>query len=161
MKYMVSNIDKPKNSPIYSIKSSLDSFILCNEDELTQQENEKVDPTSLPEQSELPSNQIQNIGNQQQQKNENEANILWIINFDGSCNKTSAGAGVWIQNTNQSFSYKLDFPCTNNIAEYEALLLGLQLLKQLEAQKVSILRDSELIIRQIKGEYIAINPRLR
>ena len=64
----------------------------------------------------------------------------------------SAGAGVWIQNTNQSYSYKLDFPCTNNIVEYEALLLSLQLLKQLQAQKISILGDSELIIRQIKGE---------
>ena len=68
---------------------------------------------------------------------------------------------MWIQNINQNFSYKLDFPCTNNIAEYEALLLGLQLLKQLEAQRISILGDSELIIRQIKGEYSARNPRLR
>ena len=55
----------------------------------------------------------------------------------------------------------MDFPCTNNIAEYEALLLGLQLLKQLQAQKVTILGDSELIIKQIKGEYSARNPRLR
>ena len=59
------------------------------------------------------------------------------------------------------FLYKLDFPCTNNIAEYEALLLGLQLLKKLEAQNISILGDSELIIRQIKGEYSVRNPRLR
>ena len=59
-----------------------------------------MDPLSSPEQSNLPSNKIQNIHNQQQQENENESNILWTINFDGSCNKTSAGAGVWIQNTN-------------------------------------------------------------
>ena len=87
-----------------------------------------MDPISSPEQSNLTSNQLQNIDNQQQQENENKNDILWRINFDGSCNKTSAGAGVWIQNTKQSFSYKLDLPCTNNIAEYEALLLGLQLL---------------------------------
>ena len=129
MKYMVSNIDKPNNSPIYSIHSSLDSFILCNEDEITQQDKENMGPISSPEQSNLPFNQIQNITNQHQQENENRNDILWTINFDGSCNKTSAGAGVWIQNTNQSFSYKLDFPCTNNIVEYEALLLVLQLLK--------------------------------
>ena len=96
-----------------------------------------------------------------QQEHENEADILWTIKFDGSCNKTSAGVGVWIQNTNQGYSYKLDFQCTNNIAEYEALLLGLHLPKQLEAQKISVLGDSELIIRQIKGEYSAKNPRLR
>ena len=158
MKYMVINIEKPNNSPIYSIQSSLDSFILCNEDEIAQQDKENIDPISSSEQSSLPSNQIQNIDDQQQQENENEANIIWTINFDGSCNKTSAGAGVWIQNTNQIFSYKLDFPCTNNIAKYEALLLGLQLLKKLEAQRISIFGDSELIIRQIKGEYSARNP---
>ena len=55
----------------------------------------------------------------------------------------------------------MDFPCTKNIAEYEALLLGLQLLKKLEAQKISILGDSELIIKKIKGEYSARNLRLR
>ena len=69
MKYMVSNIDKPNNSPIYSIQSSLYSFILYNEDKITQQEKENKEKISLPKQSELPSNQIQNIGNQQQQEN--------------------------------------------------------------------------------------------
>ena len=64
MKYMVSNIDKPKNSPIYSIQSILDSFILCNEDEITQQDKENMDPISSPEQSNLPLNQMQNIENQ-------------------------------------------------------------------------------------------------
>ena len=97
---MVSNIVKPNNSAIYSIKSSLDSFILCNKDEITQQDKENIDPISSPEQSNIPFNQIQNIDNQQQQEDENEANILWTIKFDRSCNKTSAGVGVWIQNMN-------------------------------------------------------------
>ena len=103
MKYMVSNIDKPNNSPIYSIQSSLDSFILCNEDEITQQGKENMDPISSPEQSNIPINQMQNIENQQQRGNENKDDILWTIKFDGSCNKTSAGVGVWIQNANQIF----------------------------------------------------------
>ena len=101
MKYMVSNIDKTNNSPIYSIQSSLDSFILYNKDEITKQEKENKEEISFPEHSKPPSNQIQNISNSQQQDNENEIEILWTINFDGSYNKTSAGAGVWIHNTNQ------------------------------------------------------------
>ena len=40
MKYMVRNIDRPKNTPFYSIHSDLDSFILYNEDEINQQEKE-------------------------------------------------------------------------------------------------------------------------
>ena len=83
------------------------------------------------------------------------------MSFDGSCSKTSSGVGVWIHNTNQGHSYKLDFQCTNNIAEYEALLLGLHLLKDLGAKKISVQGDSELIIRKIKGEYSAKNLRLR
>jgi len=54
-----------------------------------------------------------------------------------------------------------DFPCTNNIAEYEALLIGLHLLKYLGAKRISVQGDSELIIRQIKGEYSTKNPKLR
>ena len=95
MNYMVINIDKPNNSPIYSIQSNLDSFILCNEDEITQQDKENLDPICSPEQSSIPLNQIQNISNQKQQENGNEAKILWTINFYGSCNKKSAGAGIW------------------------------------------------------------------
>ena len=55
MKYMVSNIDRPNNSPIYSIHSDLDSFILYNEHEISQQEKENKGEFSLPEQSNVPS----------------------------------------------------------------------------------------------------------
>ena len=99
MKYMVINMDRPNNSPIYSIQSILYSFILYNENEITQQDKEKIYPISSPQQSNLPFDKIQNIDNQQQQENENKDGILWKINFDGSCNKTSVGSGVWIQNT--------------------------------------------------------------
>ena len=58
-------------------------------------------------------------------------------------------------------SYKLKFQCTNNITEYEALLLGLQLLKKLGAKRITIHGDSELVNRQIKGEYTAKKPRLK
>ena len=42
---------------------------------------------------------------------------------------------------------------TNNVAEYKALLLGLRLAKELEAREVEIVNDSELVARQIGGEY--------
>ena len=61
----------------------------------------------------------------------------------------------------EGHSYKLNFQCKNNITEYEALILGLQLLKKLGAKRISIHGDAELIIKQIKGEYSAKRPRLR
>ena len=42
---------------------------------------------------------------------------------------------------------------TNNIAEYRALLLGLELARDLGAEEVEVVNDSELIARQIGGEY--------
>ena len=72
------------------------------------------------------------------------------MSFDGSCDKVGSRVGVWIHNTNEGHSYKLDFQCTNNIAEYEALLLGLQLLKNIGAKRISVQGGSELIIRKIK-----------
>jgi ribonuclease HI len=42
---------------------------------------------------------------------------------------------------------------TNNVAEYRALLLGLELARKLGAEEVEVINDSELIARQIGGEY--------
>ena len=42
---------------------------------------------------------------------------------------------------------------TNNVAEYRALLLGLELARSLGASEVEVINDSELVARQIGGEY--------
>ena len=42
---------------------------------------------------------------------------------------------------------------TNNVAEYRALLLGLELARDLGAGEVEVINDSELVARQIGGEY--------
>ena len=87
------------------------------------------------------------------------------MHFNGSCTKTNAGAGVWMCNTEknhtESISCKLNFQCSNNIVEYESLLLGLCLLKKLGAKRINVYGDSELNIRQVNGEYNANHPRLR
>ena len=83
------------------------------------------------------------------------------MSFDGSCGKAGSGACVWIHNKNEGHSFKLDFQYSNNIAKYEVVLLGLHLLKNIEPKKISVQGDSELVIRKIKGEYSAKNPRLR
>ena len=61
----------------------------------------------------------------------------------------------------QMFSYKLEFECSNNEAEYEALRVGLKILKKLGAKKIFVYSDSKLVIKQVKGEYQAKHPRIR
>ncbi|KAM2999465.1 hypothetical protein FF2_040992 [Malus domestica] len=76
--------------------------------------------------------------------------------FDGSSISTSAGVGIVIQSPHQHcwfFSLKLDFDCTNNQAEYEALVIGLSVLHDLHAARVIVFYDSELVINQLNGTF--------
>ena len=54
----------------------------------------------------------------------------WILKFDGSSMEKSIGAGIVIispKGINTTLSFNLAFKCTNNQAEYEVLVIGLDL----------------------------------
>lgn len=51
--------------------------------------------------------------------------------------------------------------CTNNIAEYQALILGVQNALAEGIVRLDIFLDSELLVKQVKGEYRVKNERLR
>jgi ribonuclease HI len=50
---------------------------------------------------------------------------------------------------------------TNNVAEYRALLLGIERAEALGADEVELVGDSELIVKQVKGEYKVKDAALR
>ena len=50
---------------------------------------------------------------------------------------------------------------TNNVAEYRALLSGLERARELGADEVEIIGDSELVARQVKGEYKVKHPAMK
>jgi ribonuclease HI len=50
---------------------------------------------------------------------------------------------------------------TNNVAEYRAVLLALELARELGAREVEVVNDSQLVARQIGGEYKVKNAALR
>ncbi len=50
---------------------------------------------------------------------------------------------------------------TNNVAEYRALLLGLERARALGAEQVEVVNDSQLVARQLTGEYRVKNADLR
>ena len=55
---------------------------------------------------------------------------LWRMNFDGSYSRTGKGVGVVIISPEGkvfNFAFRLEFEATNNVAEYEALLLGIEI----------------------------------
>jgi ribonuclease HI len=84
--------------------------------------------------------------------------------FDGASSKESVGAGVvFISSTQEtiSLSYKLEFETINNVAEYEALVLGLRAAKHMKIKALIVFGDVELIVHQVKNLYQAKHPRLR
>lgn len=50
---------------------------------------------------------------------------------------------------------------TNNVAEYKALLLGIERATELGATELDLVGDSELVVRQVKGEYKVKDATLR
>ena len=71
------------------------------------------------------------------------------MNFDGVVSKEGDGVGVWIippKSGSKLCSYKFSFDFTNNMVEYEALILGLKRLKDLGVKRIVLHGDSELII---------------
>jgi ribonuclease HI len=50
-------------------------------------------------------------------------------------------------------SFQLDFDCTNKQAEYEALIISLEILADFRLSTVRIIGDSQLVLKQVCGEY--------
>ena len=74
-----------------------------------------------------------------------EGQKLWSIHTDGSSTQRSRGADVVIQTPEGDkieCMIRLDFPTTNNEAEYEALVAGLDLARAAGAENIIILCDS-------------------
>ena len=87
----------------------------------------------------------------------------WTLYVDGLSNGKGSGAGVILEEPNDitlEYSLKFDFQATNNQAEYEALVTGLRLAKEVGAETLSIKSDSQLVIAQIKGDYEVKEPLL-
>ncbi len=50
---------------------------------------------------------------------------------------------------------------TNNVAEYRGLVAGLEKARELGVQEVDVISDSELMVKQMRGEYRVKNEALR
>jgi len=85
---------------------------------------------------------------------------------DGSCkgNPGDGGAGAVIKNEQGKTISRIKRylgPVTNNIAEYQALILGLQEAQRLGATDIAIYLDAELVVNQITGVYRVRDRRLK
>ena len=89
-----------------------------------------------------------------------------VAYIDGGArgNPGPAGYGVSIQSTDGTILEELHGGlgiATNNIAEYNGLLAALQWAVDHDVRRVHIRADSELLVRQMRGEYRVKNPGLQ
>jgi ribonuclease HI len=89
-------------------------------------------------------------------KDEKKSNKSWKMNFNGSHSRSGKGAGiVLVSPTGKSynFAFRLEFDATNNVVEYEELLLGLEIAKYMGIKILNIKGDSDLVIFHVKNKY--------
>jgi len=90
---------------------------------------------------------------------------VWEIFIDGACsgNPGEAGIGIVINHEGKTVKEisKAIGEATNNIAEYSALIYALQEVAALNAKKLRIFTDSELLFRQVTGVYKVKNDKLK
>jgi hypothetical protein len=88
---------------------------------------------------------------------------VWTVFCDGSWGTFGAGAATVLvapSKVKTCYATRLDFSCTYNIAEYEALLLGLRKLKAMGIRRAVLKTDSQVIFGHIDKSYKARDPNL-
>ena len=72
----------------------------------------------------------------------------WSVHIDGSSNRQVGGAGVvlcTLEGDKIECMIRLDFPTTNNEAEYKALVAGLDLVKAVGAENMVVYYNSQVV----------------
>ena len=73
----------------------------------------------------------------------------WKMYFDGASNALGRGVGtvlISLEGNYYPFTTKLRFDCTNNMAEYEVCVIGLQATIKKKIKKLIVYGDSALVI---------------
>jgi hypothetical protein len=89
---------------------------------------------------------------------------MWHMHFDGSCSNKGNGANIILYNPIgkiHNFSYRLEFSCTSNVSEFEALLLGIKNAYNLGCGHLTVFGDSELVVNLVRKIYSPSNKLLK
>ena len=85
------------------------------------------------------------------------------MSFDGASNALGHGIGAVLVSpggNHYPFTARLNFFCTNNIAEYEACIMGLRAAIERNIEILEVYGDSTLVIYQIRGDWEVRDSKL-
>ncbi|XP_060970947.1 uncharacterized protein LOC115703840 [Cannabis sativa] len=103
------------------------------------------------------------VHNSEKNENQDYPGETWKLQVDGSSTDQSSGAGITLttpEGQRIHTAIRFGFPASNNEAEYEALIAGLKLAKELKARHLDIYSDSQLVVNQVLGEYMARGEKM-
>ena len=87
----------------------------------------------------------------------------WKMYFNGASNALGRGVGAVLISPNRNhcpFTAKLSFGCSNNVAKYEACVLGLQAAIEKKIKSLTVYGDSVLVICHLNGEWETRDSKL-
>ena len=85
------------------------------------------------------------------------------MKFDGSSTAHSGGIGIILYHKEDEvvvFSFKLEFPCSNNTVKYQAYLTGLAMTLEMGVKHLKVMGDLNLVVCQTKGSFSLKEPIL-
>ncbi|RVW70979.1 Transposon Tf2-2 polyprotein [Vitis vinifera] len=97
------------------------------------------------------------------QREEPSEKEWWTLRVDGASRASGSGVGLLLQSLTGEHleqAIRLGFPASNNEAEYEAILSGLDLALALSVSRLRVYSDSQLVVRHIQKEYEAKDERM-
>ena len=92
-----------------------------------------------------------------------KANFRRVLSVDGSSNQQGSGAGVILEGPNGLLieqAVRFAFKANNYQVEYETLIAGMLLAKEMGARSLLANSDSLLVTGQVTGEYQAKDPQM-
>ena len=88
---------------------------------------------------------------------------IWKLSVDGASNAQGSGAGLILtspEGIDIEYALRFGFHASNNEAEYEAVIAGLNLPHSLEVDQLEVHSDSQLVVRQIEDTYEAKSEKM-
>jgi len=82
----------------------------------------------------------------------------WQMHFDGSKMRTGLGACIVLtspKGDKLKYTLQIHFAASNNVAEYEALIHGLRLAKEIIIRRILCYGNSDLVVQQSSGDWDA------
>ncbi|XP_074290729.1 uncharacterized protein LOC141617427 [Silene latifolia] len=88
---------------------------------------------------------------------------VWTLYIDGASNARGVGVGLVLRSPKDDMmvhAVRCEFNATNNKAEYEALILGMQMTQGIKVRNLRVYSDSLFVVNHVNNEYVACDSKM-